>query len=62
MMRGQREVTCWADMRTRMTLKQRNTEAWTMGEEGMVRRLSARRSDEKRNKLCSNKTTGVASR
>ena len=47
MISGHREVTCWADMRTRMILKHRKTALWTAGELGIVRRLSASRSENR---------------
>jgi hypothetical protein len=50
MMSGHMEVTCEADIRTRTTLKQRKTAARTLGELGMVRRLSTMRSKRKKRK------------
>ena len=46
MMRGHSEVTWWGDMRMRMTRKQRKTALWTAGELGIVRKLSANRSEK----------------
>ena len=45
MINGHSDVTCWADMRTRMILKHRKTALCTAGELGIVRRLSASRSE-----------------
>ena len=42
-----------------MTRKHKKTADWTEGEVGIVRRLSANRSEKKKNKQSSDKVQGV---
>ena len=44
MINGQRDVTCWGDIRIKMTRKQRKTADCTAGDVGIVLKLSAKRS------------------
>ena len=44
MIKGHKEVTCWGDIRIKMTRKQRKTADCTAGDVGIVLRLSAKRS------------------
>ena len=43
--RGHNEVTCWGDIRIKITRKHKNTALCTAGELGIVRRLSANLSE-----------------
>ena len=43
--KGHNDVTCWGDIRIKITRKHKNTALCTAGELGIVRRLSANLSE-----------------